>query len=290
MPGARPGATGERGSMRRVILPLLLALCAPAAASAEEGESTQPPDPAEAGWERPVFERVRIEHHQRPLTTPRRTFEVSVELPLVYFPPERPILGLIPGARYGIDHDTEVGVLLWPMTFRDGIEFAPPEAFATRRLFATPAFELGATLSLVLPVGGGVFGASAGVPLLVRLAPFLRLDFAARIGALALSPAVADLSLPLALSFQVLRTLRLSLRSGFEAPGLDDAWIPLGADVAWTFTGSQGAFCDLGFTFLLPSMIDLHPDAAIAPERWIAGLSARFYVPAGQDRGDRSPL
>lgn len=267
-----------------------LATFAPARAAADpaddgwsEPEGGAPePDIGEDGWERKPQERVRLAYSLRSLTTPRRVFDVLVAPSFQALGGGRYAGLIVTGALYGLDDEQEIGVTLWPLTIQQGgLDAGPLTLFTTRRLYRGTSFELGGGLSGTVPIGPQQLAFGLTLPMLWRLTSRVRLDFGLALGLQVADQATFRLGVPLALSVQLSQVMRLGLRpAATVVPQLRTAGMALGFEAVYTISGQQGAFVDLGARFEWPGLLDGEAQGVVVLNRWLAGLTARFYVPA----------
>lgn len=237
--------------------------------------------------DRPTATGVPIPYVERPIVTPFRSMEVFGTVPVLRFAPSDPVAGMQFGVRHGLYEDWELGALLWPFAFKDGIAVdGPPSLFAARRYVLSPNLELALYGRLAVPLIFQAWGAEASVPLLLHFGP-LRIDTG--VGYLYTQGAEVGRHVglvPFRLSLQVLSELRLSLSaSGQVARGPAGRSSPLfgslavGAEVAYTIPGEVGgALCDVILAGALTEVVRTHQVMEADPfASWAVSLSGRFY-------------
>ena len=237
--------------------------------------------------DRPTATGVPVPYVERPIVTPFRSMEVYGTVPVLRFAPSDPVAGMQFGVRHGLYEDWELGALLWPFAFRDGIAVdGPPSIFAARRYALSPNLELALYGRIAVPLVFQAWGAEASVPLLLHFGP-LRIDTG--VGYLYTQGAEVGRHVglvPFRISLQVLTELRLSLSaSGQLARGPAGRSSPLygalavGAEVAYTIPGEVGgAFCDVILAGALTEVVRTQQVVEVDPfASWALSLSARFY-------------
>lgn len=266
----------RRGRVGLFGLVLLASLSAEARASDPFGKA-----------DRPTATGVPVSYVERPIVTPFRSMEVFGTVPVVRFSPGDPVAGMQLGVRHGLYQDWELGALLWPFAFKDGVAVdGPPSLFAARRYVLSPNLELALYGRIAVPLIFQAWGAEASVPLLFHFGP-LRIDTG--VGYLYTEGAEIGrhaMLVPFRISLQVLTELRLSLSaSGQMARGPAGRSSPLvgamavGAEVAYTIPEEVGgAFCDLVLAGALTEVVRTPRGADADPfASWALSLSARFY-------------
>lgn len=286
------------GVVSRWIAALVLALGAALAAAPVRADD-EVEDPYEAGWKRTGYQRVRNVQAERPLTTPKRTFDVFVAARVMTPSPtadsffrvpaaerDGPArLGLRYGALYGITADWEVGILFPPILFVNGVEFAGPVAELTWRLVAGPVFELGVALNGILPLDNDL-GFGARVPLRLHRGDLLRLDVAPEVTVSAGDGRTyASGALPVTLLVHLAPPLTASLRTGVSTLGFDNAALFAGAELVYTVAGDHGAIADLSAGFAFPTLVDGSGRGTfLEAGHWSLTVGARFFVNLPADR------
>jgi hypothetical protein len=253
----------------------------------------------EAGWARPGYQRVRNARVERPLTTPRRTFDVYVSAALrapsvteerflrlpVEYRDQGPRLGLRLGSLYGITDDLEVGVLFPPMVFRNGVEFDGPVFDLAYRVIGGGMLELAVIGSVVIPVANDL-GVGGRVPLRVHLGGALRLDAVPELMVWNRDRrGYANAALPVTLVAQLGDEWSAGLSAGVSTLGFETAAMSTGAELTYTVTSPNGAVADLSLGFAFPTLIDGSGRGVSAETaHWVVSLGARFFVRLPQDR------
>lgn len=237
--------------------------------------------------DRPTATGVPVPYVERPVVTPFRSMEIFGTVPVVRFAPFDPVAGMQFGVRHGLYEDWELGALLWPFAFKDGLAVdGPPSLFAARRYVFSPHLEVALLGRIAVPLVFQAWGGEVSVPLLLRFGP-TRIDTG--VGYFYTQGAELGRHLvlvPFRFSLQVLPELRLSLTaSGQVARGPAGRSSPLvanagvGAEVAYTIPGEVGgALCDVIVSGSFPEVVRSHQESPTnAFASWALSLSARFY-------------
>lgn len=265
-----------------------------------------PEEDFEVGFDRRGYERVKNVLITRPLTTPKRTFDVFVIPTLsTRSPTLESVLrlpqeernqgaeaGLRLGAKLGLTEDLEVGFTLPPMLFHDGIVFTGPTVEMTLRFVNVDGFEMGVAGASVLPIGEG-FSFEGFVPMQLRISEALRLSAAPRVAVLLGNKTTAYTTgtLPITLTAQLAPVLFARLQTGVSTLRFEDISIMAGAEIGFTLRGDYGAFADVALGFLFPTLIEERGQGSkVVAEHWVVALSGRFYVSLPQDRGEKEKL
>lgn len=254
----------------------------------------------EDGWARPGYQRVLHSRALRPLTTPKRTFDVFVLSSLTTASRTRevflrvpleergdaPVLGVEVGSLFGLANDLELGVTLPPMRFVDGIQFAGPSLEVTWLALDAGDFQLGLTGASILPIVAG-FSFEGRVPMQLRVGESLRLEARPSIAVmLGDKHEYAVANLPIGATLQLAELWFARLETGASTLGFETLAVKLGAELGATIPGDYGAFADVLLGFGFPSLVDASAGAKLNVEHWQLTLGARFYVRLPQDRGD----
>jgi hypothetical protein len=233
---------------------------------------------------------VPVPYAARPLIQPHRTYEIFVEAPVQNVDSRGPTPGLTAGARHGFSEDFELGIILFPLIFYQGVDIQEPTMFGTYR-FVSGVFELGAYTAATFPIGGaGTWVGEGALPMLLHGGDVFRLDF----GPHALfSTDVGHekrFFVPVRATIQIAPQFRIAVVTGAEVsitsnPLVTAFRVPAGGESFYTITGPLGAGVDLGATFTFSTLYDTSADRVLSAHHWVALAAARFYV-----KGEVNPL
>lgn len=197
-------------------------------------------------------------------------------------------LAFMIGAGFGITEDLEVRAQIGKLSISPKFEYSEPRVGATFRFANAEKFNMGvhaeATV-LTLPGEGGV-RFEASLPMLARLGDSVRLDLApgAPVTIQENRATTFGLTIPFALSFQVVEAIHLGARTSgtitdFSNPG-ENLVIPLGF-FAGVSLGSEKPILEIDpyFTwneFAKPGA--KFDNDKLSIEKFSAGLTARLYL------------
>ncbi len=271
----------------------------PAPAPATDSDAPSAEDEYEAGWRRTHYHRVKIPRTERPLTIPKRTFDVYVTASVRTPSPTAesflrvplaqrdgpPRLTLFYGMVYGITADWQASLSFPPLIFVDGVQFAGPVGEMTWRVLATESVELGLSFNAIIPIDNDL-GGGGRIPLRLRLAPTLHLDVAPEVSVVAGDGRVyANGALPVGLTVQVAQPLALTVTTGVSTLGFDSAALFASAEAAFTLADDHGAVADLVLGFGFPTLIDGSGRGTfVETGHWALTVGARFFVNLPPDR------
>lgn len=261
------------------------------------GELAEAEEDVDAGWRRPMFERVKVSQVARPLTTSRRIFDVWVtaggfSVTQVYdglAPATEDVIaldaavGLRAGAHFGLTDDSEISAEVLALTFTNGVLISPPSLSFVQRV-VRGSFELGLSLGGVLPIG--TFWTIEGrVPMQWRFAELARLELVPTAGFLSGSGGGNFLArLPVGLLVQVAPPVYLAVRSGAQLVSSDRLSLPIGGEIGVTISGERGALVEIAVSGeYRKALTRLGTKRDPNTDQWLVLLGAHFFVPAGPD-------
>lgn len=219
-----------------------------------------------------------MEFVRRPLIEPYRTWQVFFDLPVRRTQPYDPSLGFSAGARSGFSENFELGVILWPVIFHDGINASAPSLFGLYRLVRRRAVEFGLFGGLGVAYGAPDWAGEVAAPLLLRLGSALRLDITPRYRHSTNDAADPEtLAVAAAGTLQIVRELRLTLTAGGALLHHRERTAQAQGDLFYTFPGALGAAADVGASFLFPQILDSATHPRVYTHHWVATASVRLY-------------
>lgn len=256
-----------------------------------------PEEDVDAGWKRPMFERVKVARVSRPLTTSRRMFDVwatvgGFSVTQVYdglAPATEDVValdaafGIRAGARFGLTDDSELSAEVLALTFTNGVLISPPSLSFTQRV-VKGSFELGLSLGGVLPIG--TFWTIEGrVPMQWRIAEVARLDLVPTAGFLSGSGGGNFLGrLPIGVLIQLAPPVYVAAKSGLQLVSGDRLSLPLGGEIGVTISGDRGALVEIAASGeYRKALTRLGTKRDPNTDQWSVLLGAHFFVPAGPD-------
>lgn len=226
---------------------------------------------------------------RRPLTLPGGMFGLLFDLGYRQVRPHSPLGAFNAGSGYGVDDNTEVGIMLVIASFSSEPDagFRSPRIFGKYRLLSGD-FELAARLDIELPLGEGWLG-QAHLPMLARIADVIRIDAAPGVE-LTTNPGVQFVvKLPLQLGFQIIDALRLSVggQLQLERFGNERLLGNLSASATYAVGGASGAFGDISLEVTTPNLAlyGALPEDPNIGNYWSVFLNTRFYIAQDPEYG-----
>jgi hypothetical protein len=227
----------------------------------------------------------------RPIITPFRTMELFADLATRRSVPLDPQFIAQVGARHGLYENTELGILLWPILFKNGLEIVGPPSFTLARRFPLGGLELGVYSRAAVPLLVQAWEAEVKLLAQLKLADTLRFDFTPGYVYTELSrPTRHALLLPFMASVQLGDYLRISGIAAFQVgrgpvnyPANTVKAFGLSAEVAYTIPEpAGGALCDIVLAGTLPEVYASYdkPDGIFSA--WALTLSGRFFFNFGR--------
>lgn len=218
---------------------------------------------------------------ERPLTITEDTFGITGTAFGGQLAPDNGYLFVGLGADYGVTDDFQLELLLVRISFAPNSNgLLDPIGGLTYRLLKGP-FELGLRAAMTVPFGEPVSGLLA-VPMLVRFAPYLRLDLAPQAQISATKPVSFRANLPVLLRAQLGDRMAIGASALFYLPDLrrSDLLARLGARFTYTIGERQRADYDLSVFFEAPSIAfsGPNPDEYISDHYFSFGIEVRAFI------------
>jgi len=237
----------------------------------------------------PVDETLYPQRHaSQPLTYAQGMLVPSLGLAVVNSPSIGGLSGTVgfelgAGISYGIFDFWQVS--LFPLSFRlaPSVDYLNPAIGSTVQFFHTPAFEMGFSTQLNIPVQGSTTW-SLALPLLFHLGRIGRIDFTPIAATLLFfSPdTYVILSAALRLAFQITEYAFIGARTGLNLGPVqyDAGSVPLGFFVGGTIPGfDEGPAAQLDLEFRFPALGNFGPGGSnVQADFFVISLNARFFL------------
>lgn len=188
---------------------------------------------------------------------------------------------------YGIVDWLEVGADLAPVSLWPSAAYFDPSLRATAR-FLSGGIEMGFRVTGWLPVRSGEsFALGLGLPVLIHLMGYGRLDLTPTFRFDFTDPIVATFAVPAALAFNLGQYVFVGASSGvfFRLDRPDSSLgVPLGFFAGGTAMGESGPIVDVTGRFTWPSLYRswISPAGTAShtedTDAWVVSLDARFYI------------
>ena len=227
--------------------------------------------------------KIPVRMVERPLTLTRKMFGLIFDLGVTQVGRGTPLVSFVAGTGYGLTDETEIGLILLPLTLSrlKGSGLSTPSVFGRHRFLSSDLFEMAVGFNSELPFSSGLTF-DLNLPMRVHIGPYANVDFTLVAGAVAGPGFEPAFSTPLEVGVQLAE--RLALKVGARARLADferrrvlaNAWLHLG----YTITGKRGAWADIGLIVNSPNVVlhgDLPPDPEIG-NYFFAGAVTRFFI------------
>jgi hypothetical protein len=218
---------------------------------------------------------------ERPLTVTEDTFSVYGQAIGGQLTPSNGYLFVGSGAEYGISNDFQVELILIRLNFApDSNGFLDPIGGMSYRFIKGP-FELAGRVFATLPFGDA-FSAGLALPMLFRVAGYLRIDLAPEAAVSATSPAIVQAALPVLLRGQLGEAMAIGASTRFYFPNLrqNNLLARVGGRFTYTFGQNGRADYDLSVFFEAPSFAVTGPEPTdvFSDHYFSFGLELRAFI------------
>ena len=248
------------------------------------------PPPEIGGWSLSATPAVPLRLVERPLTLPKRMYEVRFDLGYTRTDADLPVATVGAGTGYGVDDDFEVGLVLlsFGMSKDPNTGLDAPRFYVMQRLLEG-VLELAAFAEADVPVGDDRYVFGAALPARLHFGRWARLDGSVAYRGVATDELRSQITIPLELNVQVAERFALALTaSAIISPVVDPALLgKVGLRASYAIVGERGSWGDLGVHVSSPRQLLRGPSPSNPSfgHDLTAVAYGRFFVFDAPDRG-----